>query len=147
MFLESCRIQPLFSSHAVKYRTRLSYLDFGKNLGVLDMSKSILTGAVGMIIASTALAQTSLNRSQEREAIEVISAVEGAFCERVIRTQTIGELPDNTTLMAVACDGGDQPNVSFVISLDQRGNMSFYSTCDNLAEGTNNQVRCFSAVR
>jgi hypothetical protein len=108
------------------------------------MGKSLLIGAAGMIVASTALAQTSLNRSQEREALEVITAVEGAFCERVVRTQIIGELPDNTTLMAVACDGGDNPNVSYVLSLDQRGNMSFYATCDNLAEGTNNQVRCFA---
>jgi hypothetical protein len=105
------------------------------------MYKTILSVTIGLAVAGTALAQTSLSRSQERDAIETITAVEGASCERVIRTQTIGELDDRTTLMAVACSGGE--NEQYVVRLDQRGNMTFYATCANLAEGTQNQVRCF----
>lgn len=106
------------------------------------MHKSIIAVTIGMAVATTALAQTSLSRSQEREAIEVITSIDGASCERIVRTQTIGQLDDRTTLMAVACSGGD--NERYVVRLDQRGNMTFYATCANLAEGTQNQVRCFS---
>lgn len=108
----------------------------------IDMRKSILlTAACGVALSGVALAQTTLNRSQEREAVEVITGV-GGTCERVTRTQTIGRVDDATTLMAVACSGGEQER--YVIQLDNRGNMSFYSTCENLAVATNNQIRCFA---
>jgi hypothetical protein len=105
------------------------------------MTKTILSVVFGATIASTALAQTSLSRSQEREAIETITAIDGATCERIVRTQTIGQLDDRSTLMAVACSGGEEEH--YVVQLDQRGNMSFYATCKNLAVATNNEVRCF----
>lgn len=102
---------------------------------------TILIAAAGVAFSSVALSQTALNRSQEREAIEVIQGV-GGSCERVTRTQTIGRVDDNTTLMAVACTGGEAER--YVLALDNRGNMTFYATCENLAKGTNNQVRCFA---
>ena len=106
------------------------------------MQKTLLAASC-LVIATGALAQTTLNRSQEREAVGVITDV-GGVCERVVRTQTIGQVDDNTTLMAVACEGGEDSN--YVIQLDNRGNMAFYATCANLATGTNNQVRCFSGA-
>jgi hypothetical protein len=105
------------------------------------MRRTILTAAIGMAVAGTAMAQSSLNKKQEKEAIDVITGV-GGTCERTVRTQTVGQLPDKTTLMAVACNGGDEER--YVLSLDQRGNMSFYSTCEALAIANNNQVRCFT---
>jgi hypothetical protein len=105
------------------------------------MRKTIATAVIGMALAVTALAQTSFNRSQETEAIEAVTAV-GGTCERVIRNQAIGQLDDNTTLMAIACQGGEAEQ--YVLSLDQRGNMAFYATCENLAKGTNNEIRCFA---
>lgn len=109
--------------------------------GASKMRKSILAAAIGMTVAATAFAQTSMNRSQERDAIEAITAV-GGTCERVIRNQDIGRLDDGTTLMAVACSGGEEER--YVLQLDQRGNMTFLATCENLAKGTNNQTRCFA---
>lgn len=105
------------------------------------MRKTIVAAVIGMAFASTALAQTTFNRSQEREAIEVITGV-GGTCERVVRNQAVGQLPDNTVLMAIACNGGEEER--YVLQLDQRGNMAFYSTCVALAEANNNQIRCFS---
>jgi len=105
------------------------------------MRKIILTTVIGLAVASTAMAQSSFNRSQEREAIEVITSV-GGTCERTVRTQTVGELPDKTTLLAVACNGGEQER--YVLLIDTRGNMSWYATCEALAEANNNQIRCFS---
>ena len=87
------------------------------------------------------MAQTGMNRSQEREAIGVISEA-GQVCERIIRSQTIGRIDDGTTLMAVACEGGTDQR--YVIQLDNRGNMSYAATCQELAEGTQNQIRCFA---
>ena len=106
------------------------------------MLKKISTAVICTALTGTALAQTTMTRSQEREALEVITGV-GGTCERVTRTQTVGELDDRTTLMAVACEGGEDQR--YVVRLDQRGNMEFYSTCANLAEGTNNQIRCFAS--
>jgi hypothetical protein len=105
------------------------------------MRKTILTAVIGMAVAGTALAQTTFNRSQEAEAMAAITAV-GGTCERIVRNQAIGQLDDNTTLMAIACQGGEAER--YVLSLDQRGNMTFYATCENLAKGTNNQIRCFT---
>jgi len=102
---------------------------------------TILAAAIGVAFSGVTMAQTALNRSQEREAIEVITGVGGA-CERVTRTQTVGRIDDNTTLMAVACSGGEAER--YVLALDNRGNMTFYATCENLAKGTDNQVRCFT---
>ena len=109
------------------------------------MRKALMV-AFCLVVAGAATAQTSLNRTQEAEAVGVITGV-GGSCERISRTQTIGEIDNNTTLMAVACivEGGDAER--YVLQLDNRGNMSFYATCDNLAEGTDNQVRCFAGVR
>ena len=108
------------------------------------MRKTIVMAAIGIAFTGAALAQTSLNRTQEAEALAVIIGV-GGTCERVVRTQTIGELDDNTNLMAIACLGGEEQQ--YVIQVDQRGNMAFYSTCKILAEVNNNQVRCFCGVQ
>lgn len=105
------------------------------------MRTTMVTTAIGMALAGTASAQTSLSRAQEMAAIEAITAV-GGSCERIVRNQEVGQLDENTTLIAVACPGGQAEQ--YVLSLDQRGNMAFYATCDNLAKGTNNQMRCFS---
>jgi len=108
------------------------------------MNGKLVTIGIGLAVSVTALAQTSFNRSQEQEAIAAVVAV-GGTCERVVRNQQIGLIDDNTTLMAISCSGGEEP-LQFVIQLDTQANMSFYSTCENLALGTNNQVRCFSNV-
>jgi hypothetical protein len=95
---------------------------------------------MGLCVAGVASAQTTLNRSQEAEALKIITDV-GGVCERIVRTQTIGQVDDSTTLMAVACAGGEEER--YVIQLNSRAEMTWYSTCKNLAEGTQNQVRCF----
>jgi hypothetical protein len=104
------------------------------------MRKKIVMGTIGMLVMGTAMAQTSMNRSQRSEAIEAITSV-GGTCEEIIRNQTVGKVDDQTTLMAVACRGGDTEQ--YVLALDTRGNMSFYATCENLAKGTDNRIRCF----
>jgi hypothetical protein len=106
------------------------------------MRREILAAAIGIAVASTALAQTTLNRSQEEEAVGLITGV-GGTCGRIVASQVIGELDDRSVLMAVACDGGEQER--YVMQLDRRANMSFLATCENLAKGTNNQTRCFAS--
>ena len=106
------------------------------------MKRQLLMTAVGLAVAGTAIAQTTLNRSQEEDAIGAITGV-GGTCERVIRTQMIGELDDRSVLMAVACNGGEAER--YVVSLDRQANMTFVATCENLAVATDNQTRCFAA--
>ena len=105
------------------------------------MRNSTIAAAIGIFVAGSAMAQTGFNRGQEEEAINAITTV-GGTCEQVVRNQAIGQLDDNTTLMAVACNGGDAEQ--YVLQIDQRGNMAFYATCENLAKGTNNEIRCFT---
>ncbi len=85
------------------------------------MKKTVVAAAIGLTVAGTAIAQTSLNRSQEEEAIAAITEV-GGTCERIIRNQTVGELDDRSTLMAMACDGGEE--AQYVLQLDRLGNMT-----------------------
>ena len=114
---------------------------FHQIIGGVMKHNAIATAVFGMVLTGSALAQTGMNRSQEKEAVGVVTEA-GGTCERIVRTQTVGKLDDGTTLMAVACNGGDEER--YVLQLDQRGNMTFYATCENLAKGTNNQVRCFA---
>jgi hypothetical protein len=104
------------------------------------MRTTIPVAVICMSVAGMALAQTTLNRTQEQEAVKLITDV-GATCERVVRTQTIGQVDDSTTLMAVACAGGEEER--YVLQLNNLGEMAWYATCENLAKGTQNQVRCF----
>lgn len=104
------------------------------------MRTTLVAAVVGPALAGTAQAQTSFDRSQESEAVAAVTAV-GGTCERVVRNEEIGQLDDNTTLIAIACPGEGE---LYVLSQDQRGNLAFYATCENLAKGTNNQLRCFS---
>src|SRR5690606_37692615 len=84
-----------------------------------------IIAAVAFLAADLTLAQTQLNRRQERELMELLAEV-GASCERISRTQAIGQLDNRDTLMAVACTSGEQ----YVILLDRRARMEFYSTCE-----------------
>lgn len=95
--------------------------------------------AILAFAAGTVLGQTSLNRKQEKEVVTILADV-GATCTKISRTQAVGQLPDKSVLMAVACTDGGQ----YVILMDRRANMSFYSTCENLAKANNNLVRCFT---
>ena len=104
------------------------------------MRSTIVAGTIGMLVMGTAMGQAALNRSQKAEAIEAITSV-GGTCEEIIRNQTVGKVDDQTTLMAIACNGGREEQ--YVLALDTRGNMSFYATCENLAKGTDNRIRCF----
>ena len=105
------------------------------------MGKKLLAGAMGLCLVGTALAQTSLNRTQREEVMMIFQEV-GAACGEIIRNQDVGRIDDNTTLMAVACTETDY--VGYVLVVDNRGNMSWYSTCEALAEANDNRVRCFS---
>jgi len=105
------------------------------------MRITTICAVIALTVTSTALAQTTMNRRQQEEATAVIIEV-GGTCERIVRSQAIGELEDRTTLMAIACSGGEHEQ--YVLQLDRRGNMMFYATCENLAIGTNNQIRCFA---
>lgn len=101
--------------------------------------KMIATAGVALLVSTSIFAQSELNRSQEREVMDILEEV-GGECERISRTQPVGRLPNNDTLMAVACTGGEQ----YVIVIDSRARMQFYSTCEALAEANNNQIRCFA---
>jgi hypothetical protein len=104
------------------------------------MHKTLMAAVITPALAGTAQAQSSFDRSEEADAVAAVTAV-GGTCERVVRNQPIGQLDDSTMLIAIACPGdGEQ----YVLSQDQRGNLAFYATCENLAKGTNNQLRCFS---
>jgi hypothetical protein len=104
------------------------------------MRKTLMAAVITAALAGTVQAQTSFDRSKEADAVAAVTAV-GGTCERVVRNQAIGQLDDNTTLIAIACPGDGE---LYVLSQDQRGNLAFYATCENLAKGTNNQLRCFS---
>lgn len=104
------------------------------------MRKATITAAlVTFTVATGAWGQSQLNRSQERQVIEIITEV-GGTCERVSRTQAVGQIDNGDTLMAIACTGGEQ----YVIRVDRRARMEWYSTCAALAEANNNLVRCFT---
>lgn len=105
------------------------------------MRNKVIAMAAGaaLLASASAWSQSDLNRRQEQEVVNIITEV-GGTCERVSRTQAVGRLDNNDTLMAVACTGGEQ----YVILLDSRARMQFYSTCEALAEANNNQVRCFT---
>lgn len=98
-----------------------------------------MMAALAFLAADLTLAQTQLNRRQERELMEIFAEI-GASCERISRTQAIGQLDNRDTLMAIACTSGEQ----YVILLDRRARMQFYSTCEALAEANNNLIRCFT---
>lgn len=104
------------------------------------MRNKIVAGTIGLLAMSTVMAQSSLNRSKEAEAIAVITEV-GGTCEDVIRNQTIVTLTDNTLLMAVACSGGDAER--YVLVVDSRGDFTWYSTCEALQAANNNEIGCF----
>jgi hypothetical protein len=104
------------------------------------MRKTLMAAVITAALAGTAQAQSSFDRSEEADAVAAVTAV-GGTCERVVRNQAIGQLDDSTTLIAIACPGDGE---LYVLSQDQRGNLAFYATCENLAKGTNNQLRCFS---
>ena len=110
-------------------------------MGIVSMRATIISiiAALAFIVTEVTLAQTGLNRRQERELMEIFTEI-GASCERISRTQTVGELDNRDTLVAVACTSGEQ----YAILVDRRGRMSFYSTCEALAEANNNLVRCFT---
>ena len=94
---------------------------------------------LAVFVVGTVFAQTSLNRRQEQEVLQLVADVGGA-CEKISRTQVVGTLPNKDTLMAVSCTGGEQ----YVVLVDQRARMTFYSTCAALAEANNNLIRCFN---
>lgn len=104
------------------------------------MRKILIMGAIGMCVMGSAIAQTSLNRSQRAEVKMIIEEV-GGSCGEVVRNQDVGEVDDSTTLMAVACTETDY--LGYVLVVDNRGNMQFYATCEALAEANDNRIRCF----
>lgn len=110
------------------------------SMGIVMRATTIsIMAALTFLSADLALAQSDLNRRQEREVMELFAEI-GATCERISRTQAIGELDNGDSLMAVACTSGEQ----YVLLLDRRARMQFYSTCEALAEANNNLVRCFT---
>ena len=98
-----------------------------------------IAAGLTVFVAGTVDAQSRLNKKQEQDVLEVLAGVGGA-CEKISRTQPVGQLPNKDTLMAVSCTGGEQ----YVVLVDQRARMTFYSTCAALAEANNNQIRCFN---
>ena len=104
------------------------------------MRNTLRAAVIAAALAGTAQAQTSFDRAEEADAVAAVTAV-GGTCERIVRNQALGQLDDTTMLIAIACPGEGE---LYVLSQDQRGNLAFYATCENLAKGTNNQLRCFS---
>lgn len=101
------------------------------------MRKAAIFAGLAAFAATSALAQSSLTRKQERDVVGVISEAEGE-CERVDRTQAIGQV-DRNTFVAVACTNGTE----YVIVVDQRARLAYYATCSEFEEANNNLIRCF----